>query len=902
MQTQQSITNFIGRLTEIEIFKQWFADGSTDAPKILYCYDVLEAKEKKGGVGKTWLLRQCAHIAREQYAGAVVVMIDFFDIASRDGIAIAERTVEALKDAFPRWNTTEFTEALKSYHGTASTEHLENTELRIALYRALAADLNRLEKHFIQQQTFLLVMFDTTELIERTPSIAVLNFAQLFPDNYQFERMKFVIASRNKIDWSQPNWLGREKEVREVAIEPFNQQEMIEYLLKEAIYDADMSHEQIQALYERTQGRPIMVGLVADVLNNHVVSIEELVKVAPALFEAHLVPQIQRLENPTNWVILFMAHVYHRFNGKILHWILAKSGLRDIVHDLSSEELMDRLPALSFVRTFASGDYLVLHDEMRRLVNEYCWKRQDPERSMRRDISRCMVEYLELEMHGKGKDSGRSEQEKQMFTVEMLFHAMFLDIDKGLKFFKENFSSALVLSKRAFARVLLQEALAFWDELSEVQQRDLQLLEADLLRIEEDPATALRIHQLLEENASAEWFREHEARIYWERGLCYLLQSKFAEAVESLQRSLEIERARGNEPQVGTILKNLGFTYRNQGQFDKAQEYYEQGLALYAKLANQSEYANMINNLSNIYRLRGKTQLALRYCQIGLNIRKSLFQAGKSSEYPVALSLSTMGLIYLDGGHFAWGGQKFQEAYEIHLRLGRKRELVQLYNRFGQICVAQGDYEEARNLFRRAEEAALEINTEAYINSLNKQGRLLMLQKRWSEAVPLFERAVNKAKDVHDDYQQAENLVDLAQAFYRFNASEAAEKTLQEVRNISEQWRYYDLLGQVEEFLGNINYEAQEYKMAFVHYRQYCRYMAIRSDVEYNKALALIIDNLYGTPKEETQEIVDDFIAYWSQENLDQDYPELAKTLQEIGKAKFLEYLPATDFPPLPNI
>ncbi len=276
-----------------------------------------------------------------------------------------------------------------------------------------------------------------------------------------------------------------------------------------------------------------------------------------------------------------------------------------------------------------------------------------------------------------------------------------------------------------------------------------------------------------------------------------------------------MERASSNEQQVGTILNKLGFAYRSQGQFDIAQDYYLQGLNLYAKLANQGEYANMINNLSNIYRLRGKTQLALRTCQIGLNIRKSLFQAGEGSEYSVALSLSTMGLINLDGGHFVWGGQWFQNAYEIFLRLGRKRELAQLYNRFGQIAMAQRDYEKAENWLRRAEEASFEINAEAYINSLNKQGRLNMLQNRLSESMPLFERAIKRAQEVRDDYQQAENLVDLAQVFYRLKLNKEGEKTLQEARDISGQWQYYDLFGRAEQFLGDISYELYNYKTAF---------------------------------------------------------------------------------------
>jgi tetratricopeptide (TPR) repeat protein len=893
MLTQQSITNFIGRLTEIGIFKQWLTDKRPGAPCILYFHDKLEAQEKKGGAGKTWLLRRCMQIAEEQHLSHAVVIIDFFDVNFRDGVATATRIVEALTQAFPQWAATNFTEVLESYLASTGMERQESTEQRAALYRALTTDLKKLDQQLTDTTVPLLVMFDTAEIIEKTPSIAVLSFSHLFPDNYQFNRIKFVIASRDKIDWTQPNWQGREKEVREVAVKPFSQQEMIAYLTLESIYDPDTQPELVKALYERTEGRPIMVGLVADVLNNHVVTVEDLVTVAPASFEPYLVPQIQQLENPTNWVILFMAHVYHRFNSEMLHWILSTSSLKDTVRDLSSDALINQLPSLSFVRTFASGNYLVLHDEMRRLVNKYCWRPQDPDRAIRREISQRMIEYFDKQTNVQSL----SDQERQTYTVEKLFHMLFLNLDDGLKYFASEFSSALDLLKRTFARTLLQEVFMFREDMNAITQQNLQLDEAKLLRIEEDPAAALLIYQQLEEKADPQWLLEHKSQIYLERGECYDLQNKFTDAIASMEHSLKIEQEHGNDHQVGTILNKLGVVFRKLGQFNKAQEYYERGLALYAKLDNQIEYAKMINNLSNIDRLRGKTQQALRHCRIGLNIRKSLFQAGKGSEYHIGLSQSTLGLIYLDAGHFVWGGQQFEQAYEIFIRLGRKQELAQVYNRFGQIALARRQYEEARNWLKQAEEASAEINMEAYINSLNKQGRLALEQQQWSEAAMFFARSVSKAKEIHDDYQLAENLIDQAQAFHYLDDHEAEEKAQKEASAISQQWYYYDLLGRIEQFLGDNFYAQGDYKTAFIHYREYCLYMAIRNEVEYNKALTVVIDNLYAVPGDEATAIINNFVAYWSQKNMDKNYPELATTLQDISKAKFLEKLPDVNSP-----
>ena len=186
------------------------------------------------------------------------------------------------------------------------------------------------------------------------------------------------------------------------------------------------------------------------------------------------------------------------------------------------------------------------------------------------------------------------------------------------------------------------------------------------------------------------------------------------------------------------------------GQYDQAKSYYEEGLALYQQLNNQIEYANTLNNLSYVYRLQGKTQEALRRCQIGLRIRQELFRAGKASEIPVGLSLSTMGIIYLDAGLYIESERYFLEAYEIFNRAGRKRELAGVCNRMGQIEMEKGNLQQAKQWFEMAEETALGLNAEAYIRSLNRQGRLLVRQKRWPEARPFFERAIDAAKEAYD--------------------------------------------------------------------------------------------------------------------------------------------------------
>src|SRR5690348_12605521 len=98
METQEKSSNFIGRTQEIELFTQWLQQPGN--PWLLYFHDKTQVPEKKGGIGKTWLLRQCAKEARK-YANIGVLMVDFFSVDNRDRLFLAEKIVLAFHDLYP---------------------------------------------------------------------------------------------------------------------------------------------------------------------------------------------------------------------------------------------------------------------------------------------------------------------------------------------------------------------------------------------------------------------------------------------------------------------------------------------------------------------------------------------------------------------------------------------------------------------------------------------------------------------------------------------------------------------------------------------------------------------------------------------------------------------------------
>lgn len=877
MNEQQQIDHFIGRAEEIKVFTNWLTDP--DAPWILYIHDAAEEADKKGGVGKTWLLRRYADIVRNSNQDAAIVMADFFNVGDRDRVFLAEKIVTGIQELYPAWTPTTFLDVIQQHRAQESQEALtsrgtESSEIRIreVVSAALAEDLRQLDTYLAQEKKTLVAFFDTFEAIEQNTGIAVLRQSQTFPDNYQFENMRIVIAGRNKLDWTHPNWRGREQEVRVMALRPFSAQEMLEYVEAESIYGLPTQNNLVNALYERTEGRPIIIGLTIDVLNYRILTLQNLVTAPKSEFERYLIPQVNNLENPLNWVILFMAHVYHHFNMSILDWILHNVTLDQPIHSINPEELARKLPQLSFVRQSGQDNDFVLHDEMRRLVVKYCWDVQDTDKRYRRDISRGIINYCEQEL-----TRVQNDQQRQRYIIEILYHRLFVDPDDGVQYFKSQHRNALNLSKHAFTRLLLQEFQIFRSSLSLAQYNELQFSEAMLLRTEENPVDALRLLQEIRRELDPHWYEQNQSGLLLEEGRCYRQQGKYVEANDYFIQALEIEQRQGNEQQSARLLTVLGRIARRRGQFSIALNYYEQSITIYKKLGRRSDYADTLIDIGTVYRNQGKIDEALRMCKVAGRILLDLFQEGNVSEILIGLNLVSLGQIYLDAGNTAEAERNFREAFDIYLRANYKAGIAVIYNLFGHVQLRTNDLENAREWFVKAQAASRAIDIEQYINSLNKQGRIYTLQSQWEEAKAFFEQAIDAAKSASDYYQQTESLIDFANVAEHVKQTGLVNQFLQEAEEIAKRENYLLLLGQIEHIRGETNFRTEEYPGAFQHFALYCHYMAQYNLAEFNSAVQKVIDALLEMPKEIVPEIVEQLLVYWSNHQLDKSYPELMK-------------------------
>jgi tetratricopeptide (TPR) repeat protein len=883
MVDDQVENSFIGHEEELKIFRDWLDSTGPQEPSILFFYD--SSEERKGGIGKTWLLNKCSQQARERQ-NVAVVRIDFFSIQDRDGAEIARRVVDSVKQVYPSWTPNAFERDYDQYRQSLQQQSKDDS-LLLVLRTSLVNDLAELQKQLGDHRRHIVIFCDTYERVEHHPEQISFSAGNLFPDNYDCQLIGFLVAGRNPPAPESASWRGRMELVRSLALQPFTLDEMRTYFEKKIRVPGVLPLTSADAtkLYTGTDGRPILVGLLTDMLNRRF-PLKKLLEVAPPNFERYLVEQINPLTSSTDWAVFCMAHAYHRFNPSILNWL--SSIVEETTQDVRIGEVWEQLKALSFVRASATREDIALHDEMRRLVLLWSWPEQSMKTSSQRQaLSEHMITYYEQEIKKE-----QSIQLRQAYQVEMLYHLLCVDLsqgfdqsNRGFAFFLELVEPALRLKQNTYARSLIQEVRQFEHDLLPEQRYSLMMQEAELLQNEENYKDALDLYEeYLQRLKETAWLAQHRADISRERGICFTRLSQFSEAIYALNYSLEIYETQQNSEQLAVTYSRIGYAYDRQGNWDTAVKYYKKSIELHCTENNRSGYADSLNSLAWVYRSQGNLEEALRICRIGLRLREELYKEQKESERSIGFSCSALGRIYYALGESPQAKRFFQRAYEIYERTSYQKGIASTYTHFGQFCLDKGELEEADKYFKKAYSIAIYIDSEAEIRSLNRQSHVLFQQNKADEAISLLRKAIERASTIKDFYQQTESLVDLANFLFQSGSSAEALHILQEAEVLAETYHYYYLLGMIKKARGDIYRSDGHYHEAFQFYMLYCHAMAYHNQAEYLKAVRhTVTEDLMELPRDMIGQIWQQLSDNWSTLELEEEkHVHMEQALQQV--------------------
>ena len=604
-----------------------------------------------------------------------------------------------------------------------------------------------------------------------------------------------------------------------------------------------LTDEQIERVFELSDGRPLHIALSYDWLVNNVGQVEELLA-GDMPFTQVLVSWVFRLRYPETRAILYAALASRRMEASLLARLLH-------VPIEEAQNILAELSRFSFTKASTpTEDFegsFQLHDGIRDLINTYIWPQEglDTQQALLREIIEWYRDGIGDEALLRGDYLPRTAEERSLL-VEWLYYTCQLDLNEGLAHLDRLFPQAAHSRSVDLCAMLNHEIerRQFWDRLTPAQ-RDLQVFRKGLVEFyrEHYDEAAMHLSSLLRRRDMEPKLRATtlmqlvELKAYTgEPGKALEYAEDADRAYRALMSSpMSDEQRERIDTEYGQLHNNWGYVCRVLGQWEGAHEHYD---IVFKYPGHKKNIARTLNNKGYVYFLQGQLVEARAYVGHALRIRQEV-----GNPYELGLGYNTMGFVTEVEGRVDEAANLYATALQCFEGAASQRGR-------GMVLLNRGRLGRLKNNF---DPALIDLN-EAYriasakrdkaqlIEVLNERGclyRQFRQDDSWEKAKTDLERSLALSIEMTNKYNEADNWEDLSILYYEWSKQaqangdepaflrlrEQAANALEHASRLAREHGFTYLQGKAALTSGELCYQIGEYDQAFDWYFDACEGM-----------------------------------------------------------------------------
>ncbi|MDX9993050.1 MAG: tetratricopeptide repeat protein [Anaerolineales bacterium] len=861
-------TPFIGRAEVLSVIERSIKPGSIK--KVVYI-------NGGGGIGKTSLLKEVYRRYMDIHEVALVEIIDFDDGSFHVPGNIEQRIAQLLgRENFEEyWRKFKVLRILEQ----AGSDSTDQEELREEMRLAFIKNLDTFSR-----QKRVVVLLDTAEK-QQSPQ----TWSHLLDILLNTSNVVALIAGRD-IETLYENFTERmgKKFAELIPLKPLKPGESRQYLEeKQKSKHINLDAAIIRGLLKLSQGRPILLDLSVEWLSRDIPAdwllniAKKKVKDADLAkyrddFERGLVKSVTDIHNPMDRLCLLLSRVYP----------LDVEGIAELLRIDPREAQLLYQDAISYVFIKRMPDQsLSLHDEMRRMIEDYVWPEVVQSKERRIHESNLAAAYLikkirsisekleELEKDSREEkviEIGSLERQKWSLQGMYLTHALFANAELGISEFIRLFDE----NKSNNPREVLVNAIDSYDgKISDQSMHEVIIRQAEFFNDKGEFEKALELSEKLSLDVSPEM----QLDVLTKRAKSKMNSGKLPEAERDFRESLNICASHPDLAQwKGTILNSLGLTLRLMGRHPDAADCYQKALTALKSSKNLAKTASALNNLGYVQSLDGRYSSAMTYCQEAVKIR-----LGLDDIQDIGSSYCTIGEVYRN-----WG--KYQEALEYYnkaLKIFEPEDslfwLARLYSYRGAVYRLMDDLDQAERDLKRslAFNIVIEKGWATHVLGCVYQNR-----GKLDEALACFEESRESSTLTFDVRTQVNNIISSAEVNYTkwMESGKQDERWVENIANLdktlrdllSEDYNFPHHLGRMQKILGDVAFEQGRFEDARQIYADAFPALTLRKG-GYGQRTFLAeldvlnerIDTLANKNKEQAIEWCNWLGKYWSDED-----------------------------------
>lgn len=755
-----------------------------------------------GGIGKTRLLEETKtrfhntiHTGSEVF---VAEIIDFDDIEVQSPGALRRKLATTLdRTAFALyiqsmldWRKLELSGATSDllYQKT-----LDDHKVFVDCFNVFSKD------------RIVVLLFDTVEKIDDTE---IANYLlDLIQD---FQNTVVILSGRDEESTSIFDVVKKhfESKMWSFELQPLNSQAQLEYLeLKQQSLRVSIRPELAEKILLFSEGRPIIIDLAVESLacdlpldwiaENDTARLQSLPDEKREEFEKKLMGNIRRLQGLGDQIVPTMAHVFPIDSSLAQHLLIP-----------NAHECIQRAKEFVFVKT-RSNDTIWLHDEVRRMVNQYVWPEIDPDSSRRRWISTRAAQFFKerieeldnkIRIATMGDDTHETLQrkddlirEKEAFSYAWLQQALNIGLNEGITVYEHLVEESRREHHRRLS-VKLESMMKRYlrdlgNGLNYEQKYRLEIVKGKLLK-DAGPSSANEarelFYRLLEENKGD---NHRLAVIYNLLGSSELNLGNFTEAIEYEHESLRLYQETNQKNATVIVQDFIGYIYQLRGDWEKALDYYKRALDIIYEMEtrNPQALAKIFRDLGYALGLLGKYTDAIHYCEMAIEIYNRF---GLDKE--IIRTEVAMATIYRDKAsddqpeYYIRAIDLLQKALASLKEPDDYEQLIRVHFKLAWTLWFQGDY------FR------------------DSKKDIQLARGVWIQAREHFEKARELSENYYFWIELPGILHQASNIYWRLGDKETARKWNEQAHNVSKQ--YNDIRYAIDSLVGFAEYDFDEGK------------------------------------------------------------------------------------------
>lgn len=264
----------------------------------------------------------------------------------------------------------------------------------------------------------------------------------------------------------------------------------------------------------------------------------------------------------------------------------------------------------------------------------------------------------------------------------------------------------------------------------------------------------------------------------------------------------------------------LGIQYRNYSLYQKAITTHKRALQTAEEASSVEFRVFSLNMLGVDYRKIDANRTALDYNHEALSLADKVENPGLGLKRSTAVSLNSMGNIYLLLKQYDLAIERFKRSMKIEASIGNELGLAINHHNIGYAKEAQENIEEALKYYQKSTDINVKINnTYGLIICKSSIATIFIKQDKPKEAIQLINENFEDVKSLGNKEFLAYHYINLGWAQSKLSQFKEAEVNLEKGLEISKKYNFATSISDAYNNLAELNEKKKNYKKALTYYK-----------------------------------------------------------------------------------